>query len=189
MNPKDAAAESRVPLHLLPAITMIAGAMACRQGAIDYGPYNWREKPISLSKYLGAIGRHLERLKDGEWIDPKSKQPHFGHIIATSGILMDAAHAGTLIYDLPKVDGAASHLLEELERYLKTGEGNPWDFYSEPSDDFVQPYGNAGWDRQALTGENDVDDTNVETNAGSEEAVQVGETSFVHQPGSSGASG
>ena len=37
MNPKDVAALERVPLQLLPAITSVIGAMACRQGAImDY---------------------------------------------------------------------------------------------------------------------------------------------------------
>lgn len=118
MNPKDVAALSRAPLHLLPAATSIWGAMACRQGAIDYGPYNWREKPISLMKYLGALERHIARLKDGEWIDAKSKCPHLGHIIATSGILLDAYHCGTLIDDRPP-EGRATDILDDIEASLK----------------------------------------------------------------------
>lgn len=119
MNPKDLAAECRVPLQLLPAVTAIYGAMACRQGAIDYGPYNWRDKPISLMKYIGAIMRHSQRMQDGEWLDKKSGQPHLGHIIATAGIIADAYHCGTLIDDRSKVPGPATELLDQLEEMMK----------------------------------------------------------------------
>ena len=119
MNPKDVAALTRAPLHLLPAITNISGAMACRDGAIKYGPYNWREKPISLMEYCSAMERHILRIKDGEWIDAKSKVPHLGHIIATAGILLDALHCGKLIDDRPAVPGAASDMLDWIENMLK----------------------------------------------------------------------
>lgn len=118
MNPKDLAAQSRAPLHLLPAATSIHGAMACRDGAIKYGPYNWREKPISLMEYLGALERHIARLKDGQWIDDKSGATHLGHIIATCGILLDAEHVNTLKLDWPNVRGRATQLLDHIESEL-----------------------------------------------------------------------
>lgn len=118
-NPKDLAAETRLPLHLLPAMTGIYGAMAVRDGAIKYGPYNWREKDIQLMPYLGALERHIARLKDGEWVDDKSGAPHLGHIIATAGILADAHECGSLIDDRPKRDGAATRLLDQFETMMK----------------------------------------------------------------------
>jgi hypothetical protein len=119
MNPKDIAALSRVPLHLLPAVTRIQGAMACADGAVKYGPYNWREKPIALLFYLGAMERHILRMMDGEDIDPKSGLRHEAHLIATAGIILDARECGTLIDDRPAKKGRASVLLEEYEAQRK----------------------------------------------------------------------
>lgn len=123
MNPKDIAALGRVPLHLLPAVGVIYGAMACREGGIKYGPYNWRELPVSRMEYVGAIERHLLALKDGEWIDPASGLPHLGKIIATAAIMLDAEHCGMLIQDCPEIDGAASELLLRFQEFIKEREG------------------------------------------------------------------
>jgi hypothetical protein len=120
MNPKDLAAMDRVPMHLLPKVGLIWGAMACREGAIKYGPYNWRERDIKLSEYIGAIERHLSGLNDGEWIDPKSGIPHLGKIIATAAIVLDAYHNGSLIIDIG--EGPAADLIFELEERIKAGE-------------------------------------------------------------------
>jgi hypothetical protein len=121
MNPKDIAATTRAPLQLLPAITQIEGSMACKDGAEKYGAYNWREKPIHLMFYIGALERHIAKLKDGEDIDTKSGRPHLGHIIATSGIILDANSCGTLVDDRPKVPGHASLVLDDLENGMKIG--------------------------------------------------------------------
>lgn len=98
-NPKDIAGSKKVPMHLLPASGKIAGAMACREGAIKYGPYNWRERPIELMGYLGAIERHKDAVQDGQDIDVQSLVHHCGHIIATAAIILDAAISGTLVDD------------------------------------------------------------------------------------------
>ncbi|HNQ98366.1 MAG TPA: DUF5664 domain-containing protein [Trueperaceae bacterium] len=111
-NPKDIAALDRVPMHLLPAAGAIYGAMACGDGAEKYGPYNWRDKPISLMSYLGAIERHIACIKDGEDAATDSLIDHLGHINATTAILLDARQVGTLIDDRPRVRGRASALLE-----------------------------------------------------------------------------
>ena len=119
LNPKDAAAQTRAPMHLLPAAGAIHGCMACRDGAAKYGPYNWRERPISLMEYIGAMERHIARLKDGEWTDAKSGVSHLGHINATSSILLDAHECGTMIDDRPGLPGQASALLDEIELKLR----------------------------------------------------------------------
>jgi hypothetical protein len=114
INPKDIAATGRVPLHLLPAAGRIYGALACRDGAEKYGPYNWREKPISLMGYTGAIERHLLAVRDGEDTDQDSLCEHLGHIIATASILLDARECGALIDDRP-LPGPAPKLLHTLK--------------------------------------------------------------------------
>lgn len=98
-NPKDIAATVRVPLHLLPTAGKIAQALAHLDGAEKYGVANWLEKPVEMMSYLSAIERHIERLKSGQDIDEKSKVPHFGHIMATCAILLDAQEACMLIDD------------------------------------------------------------------------------------------
>ncbi|AAT69492.1 gp16 [Alphaproteobacteria phage PhiJL001] len=120
-NPKDIAATSRVPLHLLPHIGRVWGAMACRDGAIKYAPYNWRDKPISMMEYLGALERHIAALAGGEWFSPDTDPPvpHLGHIIATAAILLDAEACGTLIDDRPEKNGAVPQLLVDLREILE----------------------------------------------------------------------
>lgn len=119
INPKDAAALTRVPMHLLPAVGCVYGAMACRDGAEKYGPYNWRERKISLVWYLGAIDRHLKAVLDGEDDASDSKLPHLAHILATCAILLDAKEAGALIEDRPKRSGNASALIERMNARLR----------------------------------------------------------------------
>lgn len=114
LNPKDERALKRVPLWALPAIGAIHGAQAAGFGLAEYGAYNWREKPIKLMEYLGALERHIACLKDGQWRAEDSKITHLGHINATTAIILDAEQCGTLIDDRPKRQGR-SH--EELGAY------------------------------------------------------------------------
>lgn len=99
LNPKDRAALNRAPLGLLPAVGSLYGAAAAADGARKYGPYNWREKPISYDGYLEAMERHIKSLREGEDIAQDSLVHHLGHIIATASILLDAWHTGNLIND------------------------------------------------------------------------------------------
>lgn len=123
INPKDAAALTRVPMHLLPAVGSIYGAMACKDGADKYGPYNWRERAISLTQYIGAMDRHLKALLDGEDCASDSGLPHLAHVIATAAILLDAREAGALLDDRPKRSGNAAGLILKLNAELKAKAG------------------------------------------------------------------
>jgi hypothetical protein len=114
INPKDAAAATRVPMHLFPSVGAIYGAMACRDGAIKYGPYNWRERKISLVTYIGAMKRHLDSLLDGEDDADDSKLPHLAHVVATAAILLDAKEADALIDDRPKRPANAAGLIRRM---------------------------------------------------------------------------
>lgn len=118
INPKDAAALKRVPMHLLPQVGVIYGAMACKDGADKYGPYNWRERAISLTQYIGAMQRHLAAVLDGEDDASDSKLPHLAHVVATASILLDAQAAGALLDDRPKRSGNAGVLISKLNERL-----------------------------------------------------------------------
>lgn len=113
-NPKDLLGIKKVPLGLLPAAGKIYGAMAMKDGAVKYGPYNWRDKKVKLTIYLDAIERHLLAIRDGEWAAADSGMPHLGHLIACSAILADAYEGDFLINDLP-LPGPCAKTLDKFE--------------------------------------------------------------------------
>ncbi len=120
LNPKDVAALDRVPLHLVPALGEIHAAQACRDGALKgYGPYNWRENPISLMGYIGAIKRHCASILDGEDVAADSGVTHLGCIAANAAIMLDAGACGTLIDDRPTKPGGSP---KELQRFREEKE-------------------------------------------------------------------
>ena len=101
MNPKDKIGIKKVPMGLLPPAGKIYGAMAFKDGARKYGPYNWRSAKVIMSIYLDAIERHLMAIRDGEDIATDSGVPHLGHIIADASLLADAIEGGWLEDDRP----------------------------------------------------------------------------------------
>jgi len=112
-NPKDLIGITKVPLGLLPSAGKIHGAMAMKNGAAKYGPYNWREKKIKMSIYIDALERHLLALRDGEDIAQDSGISHLGHIVAGASILLDAQVMDCLIDDRPK-GGPAAQLISDF---------------------------------------------------------------------------
>lgn len=121
LNPKDRAALDRSPLHLLPAAGRLYGAAATADGAAKYGPYNWRDKPISLMGYTSAMERHILAIRDGEDIAQDSGVHHLGHIIATASILLDAMLCGTLIDDRAGVSGPAPAVMKDYKEFPGLG--------------------------------------------------------------------
>lgn len=100
-NPKTIYGNAKPPMHLVPAAGTIHEAMAFGDGAAKYGPYNWREKTVSASTYIGAALRHIAAWFDGENIDPVSKVHHLGHAKACLGIILDAQLVENLNDDRP----------------------------------------------------------------------------------------
>lgn len=109
-NPKDLIGITKVNLFLVPSASKIEQARAMADGALKYGPYNWREHPVKASIYLAACERHMEAWKDGEALAPDSGVHHLGHAIACLGIILDAEASGNLIDDRP-VSGPAARLM------------------------------------------------------------------------------
>lgn len=112
-NPKDLVGIKKPPVHLVPAAGIIEMAMAMKNGALKYGPYNWRSHPVNLTVYIGAAQRHLLQLLDGEDKANDSGCHHAAHVAACMAIILDALATGNLIDDRP-VKGQASKLIDNL---------------------------------------------------------------------------
>jgi len=101
LDPKGLAGLAKPQLQLIPPALNVETAMALACGAEKYGPWNWRENRVEIMTYLGAMRRHIDRLIDGEDIDPESGAHHLGHVAAGCGIVLDARKAGTLVDNRP----------------------------------------------------------------------------------------
>lgn len=127
-NPKDIIGATKVPLHLWPSTATILGAMAFLDGALKYGPYNWRGKKVRATVYVSAVTRHMLSWLDGEEDSDDAGIHHVGHALACLAIIADAQVNGCLIDDRP-AKGSASSLLRRfqdkvkalLERYERKG--------------------------------------------------------------------
>ena len=108
-NPKTAIGAKKVPLHLVPPSANHYFAMAMADGAAKYGPYNWRDKAVTVSTYIAAAKRHMDAYWDGEDVASDSGVHHLGHAMACMGIVIDAMTIGKLRDDRP-TKGAAPAL-------------------------------------------------------------------------------
>ena len=115
INPKDAIAGKKVNLSLVPPAALIYMAQAFEDGAVKYGPYNWRKNKVLARVYLAAILRHTMEYLDGEDSTRDTSLPHIGHILACAAILADAKETGNLIDDRPP-KGAASDIIERIKK-------------------------------------------------------------------------
>jgi hypothetical protein len=111
-NPKTAIGAKKVPLHLIPPAAKHHFAMAMENGANKYGPYNWRDKRVSVMTYLAAAMRHMDAYLDGEDKASDSGVHHLAHAMACFGIVLDAQSINMLIDDRP-TKGASARLQEE----------------------------------------------------------------------------
>jgi len=101
------------PIDLVPPVAFIHMAQAMKNGAVKYGPYNWRDEKVSARIYVAAAMRHILQWLDGEEKAKDSGTHHLGHAAACLAILLDAQSTGQLVDDRPK-PGSSSQLIEEL---------------------------------------------------------------------------
>jgi len=114
-NPKDRLGAKKPQLNLVPPSFIIHVARAMENGAMKYGPYNWRDKKVRLSIYIGAALRHLLTFQDGEQNAQDSEVHHLAHAAACLAILLDAEACDCLIDDRPP-KGAAAKLIEQFTK-------------------------------------------------------------------------
>jgi hypothetical protein len=111
-NPKDSVGIAKVPMSKVPAITIAYLALGHAEGELKYGMVNWRETGVLLSVYTDAFERHVNKFKEGEWADPKTKVPHLANAMTCLSIIVDAHHAGVLIDDRPMSNPASIQFIE-----------------------------------------------------------------------------
>ncbi|MFT3992424.1 MAG: DUF5664 domain-containing protein [Luteolibacter sp.] len=102
-DPKGEAGKFKPQLQLIPPAFNEQIAAALAHGASKYGVWNWREHPVEIMTYLGAMRRHIDAVISGDDIDPESGAYHLGHVAAGCAIVIDAAFAGTLVDNRPLV--------------------------------------------------------------------------------------
>lgn len=100
-NPKTAIGVTKVPLHLVPPSASHHLALAFKDGAAKYGPYNWRDHKVSASVYVAAAKRHIDAWWDGENLSPDAGVEHLAHAMACMAIILDAASVAKLNDDRP----------------------------------------------------------------------------------------
>lgn len=118
-NPKARVGALKAPLHLVPPSAEYYIALALKDGAEKYGPYNWRSEAISISTYVGAIRRHLNAWWDGEDDAQDSGVHHIAHVMASCALILDAASVGQLIDDRPPAGG----VVELMDAYMEEQKG------------------------------------------------------------------
>lgn len=105
-NPKDAVAQLKVDLSLIPEVFNAHVADALMDGAKKYGPFNWRDKKVQARVYVAAAKRHLAAWAEREETAEDSGVHHLGHAAACLAILLDAQHHGCLLDNRPQNSGA-----------------------------------------------------------------------------------
>ena len=112
-NPKLAAGNKKVPLHLVPLSAMAYTAQGLGEGAKKYGQFNYRDTDVETQVYVGAALRHIMAYADGEDTDPDSGNPHLAHAMASLAILIDTIESGRAIDTRPTA-GAGPATLKRL---------------------------------------------------------------------------
>ena len=119
INPKEEHGIAKVPLGYVPPTLEVLAALGMKEGAIKYGPYNYRKIPVQMLTYLEACKRHLDALIDGEDFDPDTGYPHISMCLSCLAIVGDGWVTGTIIDNRP-LPGVAGDLIKMYN--LKLGE-------------------------------------------------------------------
>lgn len=119
-NPKDRVGTNKAGMSIVPIRVVAELGVAMTEGALKYGPYNYRESGVRGSIYFDATLRHLFAWWEGEDIDPDSGLSHVAKAIASLAVLRDGMMQGNWTDDrAPKVESFYPELHERTQA-LKT---------------------------------------------------------------------
>lgn len=79
---------SKLRMDLVPTSSTKALAEVLTFGASKYKPNNWRNCK-DLSRYEGAILRHIQAYREGEIHDKESGMPHLWHVMTNLAFLIE----------------------------------------------------------------------------------------------------
>lgn len=114
INPKDALGAAKVDPSVVPPSAELHLATAMMDGAVKYGPFNWRDNPVQARVYYAAARRHLSQWLDGEDFDPISNVHHLAHAMACCAIVLDAYENGNLDDNRP-TRGASGEMIRSFD--------------------------------------------------------------------------
>lgn len=119
VDPKAAYGATKPSVALVPNIAIIAAALAAEDGAVKYGPYNYREgHPVEVMTYANACLRHLQAFIDGEDFTSDTGVPNLGGVIMCAAIILDIMATGVAVDNRPKA-GPASKLQDAGKAWKK----------------------------------------------------------------------
>lgn len=109
VNPKElrAAADNKAPLDYLEPCADEQAAWVLFNGAAKYGRHNYRETPMKMTVYVGAIKRHVAEWQTGVDEDRDDGLHPLAHIIACCHVMLAAIDAGTAVDDRGSPGNAA----------------------------------------------------------------------------------
>ena len=70
--------QGKLMYELMPKEALEGVVRVLTYGANKYAPHNWK-KVTPVYRYYGALLRHLEAARTGEWTDAESGLPHLDH--------------------------------------------------------------------------------------------------------------
>lgn len=113
VDPKGEIGKTKLPLGTLPWAVILEASLGLGEGAIKYGPHNWRASDaVEVMTYIEAAQRHLISFILGEDIDPASGIPHVTKAISSLMVVRDAQIHGASVDNRPAA--SAPGLLEAL---------------------------------------------------------------------------
>jgi hypothetical protein len=82
-----------------PPIPYLEYSLAHLQGALKYGPFNWRDDPVTMSTYLDAAISHINKFRAGQDRATDTDIHELGHAMTCLSIVIDAQAYGTITDD------------------------------------------------------------------------------------------
>ena len=101
INPKDRIGSRKAPMWYVPPRVLAEVGLAMMEGALKYGPYNWRTAGVRMSVYIDAQHRHMDAFLEGQDLDPDSQLSHITKAIAGLIVLRDSMIEGNAVDDRP----------------------------------------------------------------------------------------
>ena len=118
LDPKAKFGATKPNLALVPGTACCAEALALEDGAMKYGPFNWRYSPVEAMTYLAAAMRHLQAYIDGQDFTSDTLVHNLGAVRACCAIVLDAGASGTLVDNRP-ARGRAAEVQEAGQAFKK----------------------------------------------------------------------
>lgn len=117
-DPKAKFGATKPNYALIPGTALAHMALAMEDGAMKYGPSNWRENPVEAMTYLAANLRHTFAFIDGEDFTSDTQVHNLGAVMACCAIIIDAQEQGTLVDNRPR-KGQTSEVQTRLQAFKK----------------------------------------------------------------------